>query len=271
MAGVGQDGPAGRFGKEWSASWAEAGWVGPSTAVPRTIEGRIALGFSLQNFFTKNPTFEVPNMEITADIAGDLATTAMNTQQATATAEQALKDADIARQPGKADMLKLISRVILNLDGMLAPDDPRWLAFGPDAGDADDSGSADRPAGDGVVGTQVLLQCDVTPLATRYRFRTRVVGVETDYKLAKSSKEPSATLEDMLPGSTLQIIAQAVNGGSQGVACDPITITVPLSALVAAKPVVSEAELAPLAAIVPNGTSNGNGNGNGSHAVNRLS
>lgn len=53
----------------------------------------------------------------------------------------------------------------------------------------------------------------------------------------------------------------------QSVASDLIVVTIPITP-VATKPMtVAEVELAPLAAIQPNG----NGNGNGSHAVNRLS
>lgn len=57
---------------------------------------------------------------------------------------------------------------------------------------------------------------------------------------------------------------QAVNGDSQSVASDPITVTA-----TSARPSMTEAEMAPLAAIVPNG--NGSSNGNGNLAVSRIS
>lgn len=53
----------------------------------------------------------------------------------------------------------------------------------------------------------------------------------------------------------------------QSVASDPILVTMLVLLPVTTKPAISEAELAPLVAISPNG----NSNGNGSHAVNRLS
>ena len=81
-----------------------------------------------------------------------------------------------------------------------------------------------------------------------------------------------AALEGLAPGLMIEIIAQAVNGPSQSVPSGAIFVTIPATESVAAKPAVSESELAPLNAIVPNGSSNGNGNGNGSHAVaSRLS
>ena len=110
---------AGRLGRSWSPAWAEAGWVDTKTAVPDTIEGRLALGISLVTYFTANPSYEVADMDVTAAKATELTDAAMAGQRAVAEAEQDLKDADLAREPVKADLLKNISRVIANLEGML--------------------------------------------------------------------------------------------------------------------------------------------------------
>ena len=105
----------------------------------------------------------------------------------------------------------------------------------------------------------IVVQCDAVPLATRYRFRTLLVGLQPDYVLAASSKEPLATIPAILPGQSVQIIVQAVNVSLQGVASDPIqfTVLIPAAKAVEAKPalVIETAEL-----------SNGNGHANGVHA-----
>jgi hypothetical protein len=64
----------------------------------------------------------------------------------------------------------------------------------------------------------------------------------------------------------LEIIVQAVNGSSQSVASDPITVDMPVATAPAAeaKPALS-LDVAPLGAIAPS-----NGNGNGTYAVNRT-
>ncbi|MEO5716999.1 MAG: hypothetical protein ABIR29_00320 [Chthoniobacterales bacterium] len=65
-------------------------------------------------------------------------------------------------------------------------------------------------------------------------------------------------------------------------ACNPILVTTPAamsanaeSKAAKAAPAPARDELAPLAAILPNGNTssngNGNGNGNGAHAVSRIS
>ena len=61
----------------------------------------------------------------------------------------------------------------------------------------------------------------------RFRWRMLLVGVETDYQLVARPVDPMAKITGAMPGTTKQIIVQAVNGNSQGVASDPIIFTVP--------------------------------------------
>ena len=63
----------------------------------------------------------------------------------------------------------------------------------------------------------------------------------------------------------MQIIMQAVNEGSQSVPSDPVLFTMPV-AETEVRAAALLPEIAPLAAIAPNG----NGNANGSLAVSRL-
>ncbi len=74
-----------------------------------------------------------------------------------------------------------------------------------------------------------MVQCDAVPLATRYRWRMLIVGVQPDYRLAASSKEPMASITDVLPGQTVKILVQAVNENLQGVASDPVLFTLPVA------------------------------------------
>jgi len=110
--------------------------------------------------------------------------------------------------------------------------------------------------------------CDLVALATRYRVRMMIEGVESDYRLVGSSSAPLVSISGIAPGQTVQIIVQAVNGSLQGVASDPIEFTVSLPATKAA------AEAKPVLVIEPasNGHANGNGhrNGNGAHARGAL-
>lgn len=55
----------------------------------------------------------------------------------------------------------------------------------------------------------------------------RIVGAQTDDQLAASATDPMASIRDVLPGQTVELLVQAVNGTLQGVASEPILFTLP--------------------------------------------
>jgi hypothetical protein len=170
-------------------------------------------------------------------------------------------------------VLDKMSTLLANLTKKLAKNDPRWLDFGLRMPSIRRTPLAPTGLQATIMGSKILLECDATALATRYRFRRKILGVDSRYTLAASSKTPMAMLEGVGGGLTMEFIAQAVNGDSQSVASDPITVVT----VVAAKPAGTQAaepdaELAPLAAIAPNGNGSSHGNGNGiTPALSRIS
>ncbi|MBA3963030.1 MAG: hypothetical protein H0X40_14195 [Chthoniobacterales bacterium] len=263
---------AGRLGQRWSAAWAEAGFINNVTSIPSDNDKRIALGLALETYFTSHPDYEVPTMDVTAAKAGDLTTAAVGGQTGVRGAEEALKQSNDIREPARKTALGLMSTLIANLDKKLAPDDPRWLAFGLEM--------PATPTTPGQVpnvtvtldemGT-LLVQGDAVPLATRYRGRMMILGVDAKYRLVFSGTTPMGTITGVQPGVTVQIIMQAVNENSQGVASEPVIFTVPVvSDAQKTESAVKAADVAPLApATLPNG--NGNGSTSGSYAGSRLS
>lgn len=245
---------AGRFGNRWSTEWAQAGFVSPTTRVPARIEERLGLTLSLGNFFRANPDFEVVSMDITSAQAASLRDAAIAAQDTLATVTVDLKkkgDADIAAYDTLVTEMRSLVKI---LGATLADNDPRWLAFGLQmpatnttpgqpqnlTAHSDDTGA-------------IVVQCDATPLAARYRWRMLLVGVETEYRLVARSVDPLASIPGVLPGQKVQIIVQAVNDNRQSVASEPLVFTMP--ALVA-----KEAPASPVVAAVPaNGASSGNG------------
>ncbi len=71
-----------RFGTRWSREWAQAGFNNNTTAIPSKVEDRLSLVLALVDFFTKNPSYEVPSMNQTAAYGTTLRTTALNAQAA---------------------------------------------------------------------------------------------------------------------------------------------------------------------------------------------
>jgi hypothetical protein len=251
----------GDFGNRWNTMWAQAGFVQPSTKIPTRVQDRIALVQKLAVFFTDNPSYEVPEKDVTAAKATALYDAVQAAQSPLQTANVALKTAAGVLRTAQAALVKNMSFLIKILTGTLSRTDPRWQAFGLNI--PGDNTTPDAPTGlrATVMGSDILLECDPTALATRYRFRRKIIGVDDEYQLVASSVTPMAMLQDVIGGFTMEFIVQAVNGGSQSRASDPIVVTIP--AAVASEPQAKPAEpLAELAAITPNG----NGNGNGSYA-----
>lgn len=254
---------AARFGPRWSTAWAQVGFINNTTAVPRRLADQLTLAQQLVSWFTANPSFEVPNLFVTAANGTALVNTVNLTRQALTDAEMTLetkKDEDIA---ARAELVATMRALILILKATLEGNDPRWLAFG-----------LNKPASNTTPGQPVnvaasldgagdiIVTCDAVPLATRYRWRTLFVGVDDQYTLAGSTTAPLGKIDGVQPGQTVQIIVQAVNVSQQGVASAPIQFTMPPSATARAAEPPVESTLA-----VP---AKGNGNGNGHAATSRV-
>jgi len=119
----------------------------------------------------------------------------------------------------------------------------------------------------------IVVQCDAVPLATRYRWRMLLVGLQQDYKLAASTTGPMGAITGVPAGQTAKIIVQAVNGSLQGVASEPVELTMP-AAKVAELKTATEKPVAKKEFANGDGhghrNGNWNGNGHGHLAVARM-
>ncbi|MEO6872861.1 MAG: hypothetical protein ABI233_11660 [Chthoniobacterales bacterium] len=254
------------FTPRWNAQWAQAGFITPSTAVPRRASSQLALTLRIATFLAAHPTYENSKSKVTAVQGHAVRMAAVTGRNNLATALIDLRGKATANETAFQALYDLEFSLLKTLEGTLAGDDPRWLAFGlkMPATKTTPGQPQNVRAMLGERG-EVLVQCDPTPLAKRFRCRILIVGVQMTYQLAWSGKEPMGAIKSVQPGVTLQIIMQAVNGGNQGVASDPILFTVPLPGMTLAKalPAPPVAEHKPL---MPSGNGNGNGIGHGAAA-----
>jgi hypothetical protein len=245
-----------KLGRRWTTAWAQAGFVNGSTAVPRRTQEQLSLLLTLSGFFTANPTYQNAALGITAALAITTRDAALAAQSALADAEMLLKDADEARTPARTTLMNTMRTLISNLSRMLEPLDPRWLAFGLNQPGVNTTpGKPQNLTAHADGAGNIVVTCDAEPLATRYRWRALLVGVQTEYYLAASSVDPMGLIKNIQPGQTVRLIVQAVNGDSQGVASDPIEFTMPLAAEELTKAAAPALELP----LVENGATNGNG------------
>ena len=118
--------------------------------------------------------------------------------------------------------------LIKNLEGKLTKIDPRWLAFGLNM-----PGTNSTPVRPVNVTVQLdetgalVVQCEAVALATRYRWWTRIAGVQETYQLSARATEPLAVIREVMAGKTVEIMVKAVNGSLQGVANKPVAFTLP--------------------------------------------
>jgi hypothetical protein len=211
--------------------WAQAGFISPSTAVPKRIQQRLGLALSLKSFFTANPTYEVPAMEVTAAQATALRIAAVAAQNTLKAAKVDLKNKKDVFDVAFIAMTDTMKALVKILGATLVREDPRWLAFGLQMPATNNTPGQPLNVTAGMDESgNIIPQCDPVALATRYRWRMLIVGVETDYSLVASTTQPFAVIPGILPGQRVQIIVQAVNNNMQGVASDPIVFNVPFDA-----------------------------------------
>lgn len=252
----------GRFGNRWSTEWAQAGFINPSIAIPSNAGDQLGLAVRLVAFFTANPSYEVASMNVTAAQGTSLRTAALTAQQSLAAATVTLNTISGTWQTVYDTLTASMRALIKILGASMGGDDPRWLAFGLNMpATTTTPGKPVNVTAHMDSNGNIVVQCDAVPLATRYRTRMLLVGVQTEYQLAARSVDPVAVISDVVPGQTAQIIVQAVNGGLQGVPSEPIQITVlltPLKAAEAKAPAAPVLEIEPM--IVPAHGTNGSRN-----------
>ena len=216
------------FGPRWNTSWAQAGFIPSSTAVPRIAKARIALASRLVAFFTAQPSYEVASLEVTAAKGTALVDTAQAAIQALAAQDVSLGTVRETWDGAYGDLTVEMRDLIKLLSVAMEDNDPRWLSFGLNIPAAHTTPAQPQNVSAHTDDTgAIVVQCDAVPLASRYRWRMMFVGVETNYRLATSSVAPIGTIPDVQPGQLVQIIVQAVNGTQQGVASEPLKFRMP--------------------------------------------
>jgi hypothetical protein len=217
-----------KLGVQWSQSWAGAGFVDGSLAMPRTLAERIALLLSLKGHFTTYPAHESDQMGVTATALADAHTAlqAANVAANASVVDLALKK--VARNSAVKGLRKRMGGLITELKQLLPPDDPRWHAFG-----------LNRPAAVGLPevpeGLLVLIggpghllaKWDAAPLGERYRVYRKIMGVDSDFVLVKTTTETEADVNSMVTGQVVKVRVSAVNEAGESTLSEPVEQTVP--------------------------------------------
>ena len=214
----------GYYGNSYNMSWASAGFVQPSTSIPRKIKDQVALVGKLQTFFTANPDKEVSDLNVTASQALallDALDAAEDPLLQAQTATGAKLRLLVAAETALSGQMRMLIDILKRL---LSATDPRWETFGLNIPATPTTPGIPQNVTLTPSGSDVLAQWEAVALAKRYRVRMMIVGVDTKYRLVASGTEPMALIPGLLPGATIMVIVQAVNGNSQGKASEPVII-----------------------------------------------
>jgi len=192
---------AGTLRTRWNTSWAGAGFIHNSTAVPATVALRLTLVNQLVDFFTANPTFAVAGIEVTAAKASSLSDTATTARGSANGAEPNLKTKQDQRTTAEAALVKMMRGLTKILSMKLSRTDGRWTQFGLSIPATPSTPS--QPQEVAVVaqpGHTIVATCAPTPLATRYRWRIKVLGVDAEFRLGPSTTAPLAEIKSVEAG-----------------------------------------------------------------------
>ena len=216
------------LGRSWSAAWAAAGFVNHSTSVAGSVGDQLNLIGLLSAYFTANPDYEDPAVGVTGT-AGMTLKTNSNTADSAFNAAKTVSAEKLDARDAALEALRGSMRMLIRiLEELLAPDDPRWATFGLNMPAADVTPAAPTNLTANIADGPVLLaSCGATPLATRYRWRIKVVGVDAEFRLAASTKSPLAQLDKVLPGQSVELMVQAANQTTQSLPSASVFVTLP--------------------------------------------
>jgi len=117
-------------GTKWSERWIETGFTHGATNVPKGIEPRIALARRVVFFLSLHPKFGVPFAEVTAGRGRSLYERMIRAREALAVATTHCITNKRQRDAAERILRRTMHQVVLMLQATIAPDDPRWIAFG---------------------------------------------------------------------------------------------------------------------------------------------
>ena len=213
------------LGSEYNQSWDITGLVG-SLSIPYPATEVAQLLLSFKGVFTANPAWEIESKDITAARAQELLTdleAAFNgvNNQLTIVGNL-LETRDQKAQKLRKRLAELVMELGMRMDGL----DNRWLSFGFNKPDADETPEAPLNVSAVLVGpTAVAVKWNASARAEYYRVFKKVHNVDNDYVAAGSPADLDFTLENLPAATVIEIVITAVNNGGESAVSEKVTIT----------------------------------------------
>ena len=215
------------WGEAWTTEWAQAGWTDHSTAVPAQLAALKTLATAVKTLLVADSTYEVSTARIdfTGDTIINLLAGFAALETAVATAKSAQKQADDDRQAADGDLRGAMRSLIGNLTDLLDPNSPKWDDFGLNRpGATTTPGQPAAPTLTKTGPTTVTASVPAVALATYYRWKTKIVGFDPEYRFAGRTNDPNTTFTALPATGSLEVICEAANEAGPGVASPKATL-----------------------------------------------
>ena len=117
-------------GEKWSECWVETGFVHRAGNVPKRVNTRINLAQRVVIFLALHPEYGVPFADVTAARGRSIYERVVQARAALEIEASNCREKRRLFSAAKCVLRRTIYQVIRTLDLAIAPNDPRWLAFG---------------------------------------------------------------------------------------------------------------------------------------------
>ncbi len=209
------------FGDDWSEEWTAAGWVNHTTEVPKSAGALEALCGAVNTFLLANPDYQIasPKVNFNASIYSTAKQAFADADLAFRTAKVTLGTARDARKADEKALRTIIHSLVGLLEGLMGPMDPRWGLFGLNRpGATVTPGKPENLTLAKVAGqATVLAHCGAVPLATYFRWFSKLIGVDTEFRFAGRTNDPMKEFPGQPSAGTLEVYCEAANDAGPGV------------------------------------------------------
>ena len=204
-----------RFGSQYSEAWTVTGFV-DSLVVPMALNDVQYRIRQMRAFLAANPETELAALNITAARAESLfndlnaSIAAINWQQTLVGQQKDARDA-------AADKLRIRLRWLINeLSQLLGPLDQRWLTFGFNMPDADETPDIPDNISAVLIGANAMsVKWPASARAAYYRVWKRVKGVDQELIAVGSPGDLDFTIEALPGNASIEVAVSAVNNGGE--------------------------------------------------------
>jgi hypothetical protein len=212
------------LGSEYNQAWDFTGLVG-SLVIAGSPFDVLALLSSFKDFLTYRPQESVPSKQITVEKFDELYETLSSAMTAVRSQDVAVGQARDVREEKFRLMRKRLRDLIAELNMLLDPLDPTWIAFG-----FNPPGASETPeAPTNVVATtfapgKVDVKWEPSPNTNYYRVWKRVIGADEELMAIGRAVDLDFMMEEVPLGITMELAVTAINESGESLLSEPITV-----------------------------------------------